>query len=147
MVDKALSMRIAEMRNAGLGYKKIAAELGLGRDRVRYICKQMEKNPVDTAVPSNQSFCKYCGKQIKPSHTGRPRRFCSDKCKNNYWKDHRDELKRNPEAVYTCVCAYCGSTFESYGNKRRKYCCHQHYILDYFGKTSSESTCYCEGSE
>ena len=29
-------------------------------------------------------------------------------------------------------CPYCHEIFESYGNKTRKYCCHEHYVLDRF---------------
>ena len=135
MADSILTARVAEMRASGLGYKKIGAELGLSRDRVRYICKQLEKNSTPSA-PADHHTCIYCGRVIKPAKTGRPRKFCSDQCKNNYWKDHRDELKRNPAAVYTCACKYCGKTFESYGNRKRKYCCHEHYVLDYFGENA-----------
>ena len=30
-------------------------------------------------------------------------------------------------------CPYCHEVFESYGNKTRKYCCHERYILYRFG--------------
>lgn len=147
MIDESLRNKIVEMRKNGLGYKKMAAELGMSRDRVRYIVKNMDKPSSRQQYPMNNPTCKYCGKMLHPARTGRPKKFCSDKCKNDYWKVHRDELNRNPEAIYIRECAYCGKTFESYGNRNRKYCCHPHYVLGHFGEKSSESACYCEASE
>ena len=37
------------------------------------------------------------------------------------------------EAKNTCCCKQCGKPFTAYGNKGRKYCCHQCYIVDRFG--------------
>ena len=39
----------------------------------------------------------------------------------------------NRKANYECTCEKCGKKFISYGNKDRKYCCHECYIEDRFG--------------
>ena len=64
---------------------------------------------------------------IQPS-TGRPKKFCSDKCRREWWKAHPEKLHRKDTAIYTMTCARCGKEFTSYGNKNRKYCSHDCYI-------------------
>ena len=145
MVSAEMKENIARLRRAGYGYKTIAARLGLSRDSVRNVCKHLDRDEANGIRTINIGYktCALCGREIIQSKTGRPKRFCSDSCRMKYWKIHRDELNKSPEALYTCTCMYCGKTFQSYGNPNRKYCCHEHYIRDYFPKNSSESACYC----
>ena len=114
--------------------------VGLPRDNVRNYCKShglagyqpvYEMNLKDRIEEG--TACAYCGGPMKKAKTGRPRRFCSEACRRAYWKMHREEINKSPGAVYTMECPYCGKIFESYGNKKRKYCCHEHYVLDRFG--------------
>ena len=65
--------------------------------------------------------CEFCGEPLRNPKTGRRRRFCSDKCRMNYWKGHREELKKSPKAIYTMECPYChkGKTY-SYGAKGKE---------------------------
>ena len=79
---------------------------------------------------------------MKKAKTGRPRRFCSEACRRAYWKMHREEINKSDKAIYTMECPYCGKIFESYGNKRRKYCCHEHYVLDRFGKKAADEAAF-----
>ena len=37
------------------------------------------------------------------------------------------------KAIYEYTCPTCGSAFTAYGNRHRKYCCHECYIADRFG--------------
>ena len=46
---------------------------------------------------------------------------------------HREELKKKESSIYTMQCPFCHEIFEVYGNKNRKYCCHEHYVLDRVG--------------
>lgn len=42
------------------------------------------------AEPLSQLFCAECGRPIEPGRGGPPRRFCSDKCRNDHWyRQHR----------------------------------------------------------
>ena len=77
--------------------------------------------------------CAFCGAELIQPETGRHKRFCSEICRRNYWRTHPNEIKQKSTAVYTMECHYCHEVFEVYGNKTRKYCCHEHYILDRFG--------------
>lgn len=47
---------------------------------------------------------------------------------------HPEALKKNEKAMYRLVCVHCGQEFVSYGNRNRKYCCHDCYIKDRFWK-------------
>ena len=115
--------RITALRRSGLGYKKIAAEVGVSRDTVRYFCKNIA---VDSA-PSNEG-CRMCGSEIKRSSRGRKRLFCSEQCRRAWWNKHPEMRNPNPDAVYTIVCAGCNTEFESYGNRGRKYCSHGCFV-------------------
>jgi hypothetical protein len=75
--------------------------------------------------------CKQCGKLIKIIPKRKPKIFCSDECRAEWWNTHPENVQR--KAVYHFTCAHCGKPFTAYGNKGRKYCCHQCYIADRFG--------------
>jgi endogenous inhibitor of DNA gyrase (YacG/DUF329 family) len=137
--DEALQQVIL-LRTNGMSYRKIAEYTRLPYEKIRYQCRNLDcdKTPVDEEMPSkiqNREVCAYCGRPITENEhsRGRKKRFCCEECRRKYWKIHRDEQKQKPTAIYTKVCPYCGKTFEVYGNKHRKYCCHEHYVADYFG--------------
>lgn len=129
--------RIKELRMNGLGYRTIADSLGLTRDIVRNYCKANNMGGYAKATALNiqermaeGKVCVCCGKEITQPENGRPRRFCSDQCRRQWWKLHPETGNR--KAVYSKVCAYCGKTFTAYGDNRRKYCGHSCYIRDRF---------------
>ena len=128
-------IQIIKLRGQGLGYKQIANMVNLSRDSVRSYCKHRGLTGYVSAVRVNMNelmksgkACGFCGGPMKAAATGRPRRFCSEECRRRYWKGHRDEVKKSEKATYIRVCPYCGETFEAYGNKTRKFCCHDHYV-------------------
>ena len=132
-------IQIVKLRGQGLGYKQIAGMVNLSRDSVRSYCKHRGLTGYVEAVQMNMKelmengeACGFCGGPMKKAATGRPRRFCSEECRRRYWKGHRSEVKKSENAIYIRVCPYCNETFESYGNKNRRYCCHEHYIKHRF---------------
>ena len=138
--DQALQIR--KLRTGGMGYRTIASVVDLSRDQVRNYCRangiggilaDSEKKLAERM--QHGQACAFCGTELIRPKTGRPKRFCSDLCRRSYWRMHRADLQKKESAVYIMECAYCHEIFESYGNKKRKYCCHEHYILDRFGKT------------
>lgn len=78
----------------------------------------------------NKKVCEYCGKKFttKRKHA----RFCSDECRNKWWKNHPEQV--NKKAFYTLTCKCCGKTFIAYGDKHRKYCSIACYREDRFKK-------------
>ena len=134
-------MQVRTLRQKGLGYQAIGTILNLTRDSVRSYCKNHGLNGVSMVVHMNTQerikngeACCYCAGPLKQNKTGRPKRFCSENCRREYWKRHRMEGQRSVEATYTYECPYCHKIFEAYGNKHRKYCCHAHYVLDRYGE-------------
>jgi len=113
--------RITELREAGLGYKNIAKEMDININTVKAFCRRN-----NLAAKNTADLCDNCGKQLN-----RKKRFCC-KCRNEWWNSHLHLVKR--KAYYSFICPHCGSEFQTYGEKRRKYCSHECYIKERFGK-------------
>lgn len=131
--------QIRELRMCGVGYRAIASVVGLSRDIVRNYCKGHGLDGYASALTLNMkeqmasgAACMCCGKQIIQAPTGRKRKFCSDKCRREWWAAHPEAIQRKATAYYDVTCAYCGKSFKSYGNKNRRYCCHECYVRDRF---------------
>ena len=125
--------RIRALRQRGVGYRTIAAELEISRDAVRNYCTAHDLN----GVAGVHSFpvrneCPCCGGEIIQPRRGRRRRFCSDTCCRTWWAAHPEAIRQSPEAQRHFKCAYCGKEFIVYGAAQRRYCCHNCYIRDRF---------------
>ena len=101
---------IRKQRVEGIGYLRIANSMGISVNTIRSFCKRNDL-------------------------VGRARKkeFCSDECRVKWWNAHQNQVSR--KAVYEFTCAYCGKSFTVYGNNHRKYCNHDCYIADRFGKS------------
>lgn len=131
--------KIKELRLKGMGYKAISTLLGLSRDSVRGFCKRNGLYGDSCVVALNVEekakrnlLCICCEKPIKQKDKGRTRRFCSDKCRRQWWNENQDKRNKKETAIYKYTCPHCGKEFEVYGNKKRKYCGHDCYIKDRF---------------
>ena len=82
--------------------------------------------------------CKWCRKEISQVPGKKQKKFCSDRCRSKWWSRHVD--KGNRKAYYEITCQYCQTVFASYGNKNRKYCCHECYVKDRYGKQTCSLT-------
>lgn len=92
---------ITKMRVNGDGYQMIAKTVGLSRDIVRNYCKKtnLQGYGYVTALNAKEQMqmgllCKNCCLPVNRKHTGRPKKFCSDKCRYDWWNNNR---KRNKE--------------------------------------------------
>ena len=135
----AQAKQINEMRMRGMGYKAIGMAIGLSRDIVRNYCKRHNLAGYATVVSKNiklmvdgKEVCHFCGNPITQPKTGRPRRFCCEKCRREWWKAHPEAVQKSEKASYTLVCEQCGKSFISYGNKNRKYCGRECYFRHRF---------------
>ena len=119
------------MRKSGYGYGTIGMVTGLKRHTVRYICRDIKVAGEGRQKVTEGETCLYCGADLpKQKGAGRPHRFCSDSCRRNYWKIHREEGQKKPEAIYINSCVFCGKTFEVYGKSKQRFCsrhCHMMY--------------------
>jgi hypothetical protein len=112
--------QLKQMRKEGYGYKRIAKELGLTLSVVRYACSKI--NDEDLL----EGHCEKCGLKIKSIKGKKRKRFCSDRCRWDWWNKHQKEVDK--KAFYTHVCKWCNKEFTTYGNKNRVYCSHDCYI-------------------
>lgn len=127
--------QVREFRRKGVGYRAIAAVVGVSRDEVRNYCKSRGLDGLGDEVMAKakkERFCQQCNKKLPPHKSGRVSKYCSDECRQKWWSAHQDAVARSEEATYQLVCQYCGQTFSSYGNKKRKYCDPNCYIRDRF---------------
>ena len=87
--------QIIEMRKKGIGYKAISTSLGLSRDIVRTFCKARNMTGFGMAAVLNVDeristgeICPNCCKSVRQSAKGRRKKFCSEKCRREWWKAH-----------------------------------------------------------
>lgn len=122
--------QIVDLRKKGYGYRMIGQMLGLSRDAVRYFCKSngMAGNAENVLI-SDGANCPCCGGGILQTEgKGRRKKFCSEKCRREWWKKHPGAGNKSESATYHSTCAGCGKEFTAYGNSHRKYCSHACYI-------------------
>ena len=128
--DKAA---IERMRRRGLSYQEIADNLAIRKEAVRSYCRNHNINP-DVDAIQDKDVCPVCGKPLKEySGRGRRRRFCSDHCRMEWWKNHPSEKGHDITRIRVYKCAGCGKLFRGYGSTERKYCSHECYISHRFG--------------
>lgn len=137
--------QIQDLRLKGVGYKAIAAVLGISRDSIRGYCKRNGLDGDSKVVSLNieekinqNLLCACCGKPIKQKKRGTKRRFCSEECRRTWWKENQDKRNKNCKAIYKYICPSCNNEFSCYGNKRRKYCSHNCYIKARFWKDEED---------
>lgn len=132
--------KIQQMREEGLSYLQISSALGVSKNTVKSYCKRNNLGgAVAVSVNNNtaeQQFCKNCGVPLLKKQGLKPKKFCCNKCRTLWWNGHLDSV--NKKAVYSLVCVHCGKTFESYGNKNRRFCCHPCYIYERFRKAQGK---------
>ena len=76
--------------------------------------------------------CQNCGAEIVQKPKRKQRKFCCNECRNQWWNQHLDQVKR--KSYYEITCHHCGKVTMVYGDSRRKYCSHECYIAHRFGK-------------
>ena len=124
---------IDQYRQAGMKYSEIARALDLPETTVKSYCY---RNPVSAQAPKiSGPVCPQCGKPFT-SGKFRPRRFCSDACRNKYWLTHHDAAACH--TAVKAICQHCGKPFTDYANRHRKYCSHPCYIAARYGGDQHE---------
>lgn len=118
--------QVLELRKIGTSYGQIAKTLDMNLNTVKAICRRnCEK---EQRVFGN---CLNCGKPVEQIAKRKQKKFCCDKCRNQWWNEHLDKVEK--KAYYKISCKNCGKTFTVYGDRQRKYCCRECYIEDRFG--------------
>lgn len=129
--------QIAVYRKNGYGYKQISNLMGLSLNTIKSFCRRNHLMDADLQEESSSVLCcEQCGKPVAQTEKRKRKRFCSDSCRNKWWNSHLNLVKR--KANYEIVCPGCNNTFVVYGNAKRKYCCHQCYVVHRFGGKKDE---------
>ena len=127
--------QIGKYRASGLGYKKIAEQMGLSENTVKTYCRRHglggNMAQQQSVAQTEGHHCLCCGAAVEQTPGRKEKKFCSDRCRNKWWNSHLDKVER--KANYEFVCPHCKKPFIAYGNKNRKYCSHECYIADRFG--------------
>ncbi len=83
MIDD-MTNKIKELRKSGNGYKRIAKELNIPLSTVRYTCNKF----ADEDLLNGK--CEHCGIDIKSIKGKKKKRFCSDRCRWEWWNNFRN---------------------------------------------------------
>ena len=132
--------QVRRMRGEGKSYSKIATCLGISENTIKSYCQRNNLGGINDTSKAGQAdiekevfnFCKNCGKSIEQRPGRKQRKFCSDECRITWWNSHMDLVSQ--KSIYHLECMGCRKSFDSYGNKNRKYCTHACYIKDRFTK-------------
>ena len=133
--------KIKFFREKGYSYSKISDVLGISENTIKSFCRRNNLGGVRGKSKENNEeqieICKQCGNRLETYKKGAKRKFCSDKCRRLWWKEHDDYIEK--KAYYKLKCQKCGNEFHSYGNKNRKYCSHSCYIDNRFCKGDGDN--------
>ena len=121
-MNSTQKQRIEHLRSKGESYAAIADSLGLSVNTVKSYCRRnnLGSHYIKEKAIAEPDICDNCGKPLIHTPGAKRKRFCSDKCRMAWWAKHPEAVNR--KAVYHFKCVVCGTSFESYGNARRKYC-------------------------
>ena len=127
MISNLPKEAILAMRHQGCSYQEIARRLILSPNIVKSVCPRCE---AERQAPKTSTLDTYknCGAPFPSNVVGRKRTFCSDKCRYAWW----DQSRRKQPYRLTCYC--CSRPFISYGNRKRKFCSRECYILSRYGE-------------
>lgn len=108
-------IKVRELRLKSQSYSQIASETGISINTIKAFCS---RNGIVDAL-NRKGLCLTCGKSLKKTKY-KPKKFCSDSCRNTWWNKRR-YLRRNDQIEeYTCIV--CGEKFFDYRSEGRKYC-------------------------
>ena len=120
--------QIKKMRASGIGFKEISQRTNVPVSTIKSFCYRHSVH--DSSADPAGTFCPQCGQPV-PEMRFKPRRFCSDACRVQYWRQHPDEMKKHSSVESRCQ--QCGKQFFDYASRGRKYCSHPCYIAARYG--------------
>ena len=126
-MDSEEKLKIRKMRSQGETYAKIAEAVGVSANTIKSFCRRNNLQNLDTEDEEIKNVCKNCKASINERKN---KKFCSNECRSSWWSKNTDKLCKT--AVYELKCSCCGTEFESYGNKSRKFCSRKCYFSNRF---------------
>lgn len=79
---------------------------------------------------SSSAFCRQCGEPLNMTSKTHMRRFCSESCRQKWWRAHKGEVSVKASVS---VCVGCGASFKNGGNPARRFCSQACYFNYRFG--------------
>ena len=108
------------LRSQGESYSRIADALGLSENTVKSYCRRNGINPTAMQESEPDTVCDQCSQPLVQTPGSKHKRFCSDRCRMQWWYSHPEDMQR--KVVHHFTCPICGIDFISYGNPKRIYC-------------------------
>ena len=127
--------QIQRLRSEGKTYAAIAETMDLSCSAVKSFFsrsgrdEKTEKSP-ETAPAYGDGLCRQCGAPLGLHASNRMKRFCSESCRQKWWKAHPGLYR---DQTSTSTCANCGETFKNGGNPKRRFCSRDCYYHHRFG--------------
>ena len=115
--------QIEAMRSVGKSYTSIAEELHLPLNTIKSHCRRKGLGDgyiVKQTLHREDGVCPNCGSPLTQTPGKKRKKFCSDKCRSEWWAKHPEAIHR--KAIYRFTCVICHKEFSSYGNANRKFC-------------------------
>ena len=111
---------IQDLRNSGCGYKEISEQLQISINTVKSYCKRHDLTSTKKRNSGSVRVCLQCGNEIKQEQHRKTKKFCSDRCRMIWWREH-SSLLRTP-SKQTFICPVCHEAFSAYSSTKQKYC-------------------------
>lgn len=111
---------VADLRQSGFGYTEISEQLHLSINTVKSYCKRHNLQRQGKQNKASTRFCLQCGTEIKQEQHRKTKKFCSDRCRMIWWREH-SSLLRTP-SKQTFICPVCREAFAAYSSTKQKYC-------------------------
>lgn len=111
---------IQDLRNSGCGYKEISEQLQISINTVKSYCKRHDLARLGKRNSGSVRFCLQCGNEIKQEQHRKTKKFCCDRCRMIWWREH-SSLLRTP-SKQTFICPVCHEAFSAYSSTKQKYC-------------------------
>jgi len=118
------------LRKQGVSFADIAAKLDIPRNTVKTFCWRNGLSDAEIDQPQLNcgfmGFCKQCGKSLEQKSKSRQKKFCCDKCRFTWWKEHDNYINR--QNLLNIKCPVCNTEFSCYPSQEKRFCSHVCYI-------------------
>lgn len=94
-MNETIKLKIVDLRNQGLGYKKISMQLGINVNSVKSYCRQNHLTSKDLVFVK----CKQCNKLLSQKEKTKKRQFCCDECRKKWWNSNKLLLKSHKKEM------------------------------------------------
>jgi len=127
-MNRYVKSQIINLHCEGVRYVDISRQLKIPVSTIKSFIYRHQAD-VEAAM-DNLPTCPRCGALVPKMHF-KPRRFCSDRCRILFWKEHRGECKHTSMVPF--ACKMCQGIFMDYAGRNRQYCSHSCYIQARYG--------------